>query len=268
MAGVRLPLATLAALVVPVVAGLAWMTVGGAPTAWIAVNALALVLALALATLLPLPRSQRGVLVLAGALVLGLWATALAGVPVEGVRRWIGLGPLRLHLGYLILPLLVTLAARLPARSGAALIVASLMATMLQPDRAATVALTASAAVLALTRRDGLSITALVIGLGACVAAIAQPDHLAPVRFVEGVQRDALTLNPAAGLALVAASLTPLLLLRRAKVAAAPLAAFLLAAGLMAFAGSYPAILIGYGAAPILGFGLALAALRCQSESQ
>jgi hypothetical protein len=33
----------------------------------------------------------------------------------------------------------------------------------------------------------------------------------------------------------------------------------------MAFAGPYPSILIGYGAAPILGFGLALAALRCQS---
>ena len=41
-----------------------------------------------------------------------------------------------------------------------------------------------------------------------------------------------------------------------------PLTAFMTAAGLMAFAGPYPSILLGYGAAPILGFGLALAALR------
>lgn len=263
MAGTRLPLATFAALVLPVVAGLAWMTLGGAPTGWIAVNALALVLAIALATLLPLPRTERGLLILAGALVLALWATALAGVPVEGVRRWVGIGPLRLHLGYLTLPLLIMVTARLPGLPALALLLAALGATVLQPDLAATVALTASMLVAAVQRLGVIGRIMAVSGLLACFYLLGRADTLAPVRFVEQVQSDAWAVQPAAGLALTLAGFAPLLLLRQA----APLAAFLIAAGLMAFAGPYPSILIGYGAAPVLGFGLALAALRCQRQS-
>ena len=263
MAGAPLPLATIAALVVPVSAGIGWMALAGASTVWLAVNALALALALALAWLLPLPCSQRGVLVLAGALALALWATALAGEPVEGVRRWVGIGPVKLHLGYLILPLLVMLTARLPSLPALALLLAALSATVLQPDLAATVALTASMLVAAVQRLGVIGWIMAVSSLLACSYLLGQPDTLAPVRFVEQVQSDAWAVQPAAGLALTLAGLTPLLLLRQA----APLAAFLIAAGLMAFAGPYPSILIGYGAAPILGFGLALAALRCQRQS-
>ena len=262
MAGTRLPLATLAALVVPVLAGLAWMTLGGAPTGWIEVNALALVFALALATLLPLPHTERGILILAGSLVLALWATGLAGVPVEGIRRWVGIGPVRLHLGYLTLPLLVMLTARLPGLPALALLIAALGATVLQPDLAATVALTASMLVAAVQRRGLIGLIMTISSLMACYYLLGQPDALAPVRFVEHVQRDAWVVQPAAGAILTLAGLAPLLLLRQA----APLAALLVAAGLMAFAGPYPSILIGYGAAPILGFGLALAALRCQMQ--
>lgn len=268
MASAPLPSVAITALAIPVVAGIAWLAVGNAPMAWIAVNALALVLAVALAFWLPLPRSERGALILAAAVVLAIWATALAGIPVEGVRRWIGIGPVRLHLGYLVLPLLMVLAWRLRSPAAVALLVAALGATVLQPDRAATVGLTAAAAVLALQRRDGPSVLAFAAGLAACFTVSQQPDDLAPVRFVEQVQSDAWAMHPAAGLVLTLAALTPLLLLRHTSAAAAPLAAFLTAAGLMVFAGPYPSILIGYGAAPILGFGLALAALRCQSQGR
>jgi len=264
MAGARLPVATIAALVVPVVAGLSWMAAGGAPMAWIAVNALALVLALAMAFWLPLPGSEHGVVVLAAALVLALWATALAGVSIEGVRRWVGIGQVRFHLGYLTLPLLIVLTARLPSLPALALLLAALGATVFQPDLAATVALAASMVIAAVQRQGVVGRILAVIGLLACSYLIGQPDTLAPVRFVEQVQSDAWAVQPAAGLALTLAGLAPLLMLRQA----APLAAFLVAAGLMAFAGPYPSILIGYGAAPILGFGLALAALRCQRQSQ
>ena len=263
MAGTPLPLASFAALVVPVAAGIAWMALGGAPVAWIALNAAALLAALAVAWGLPLPRSRRGVLVLAVALVLALWATALAGVPVDGVRRWIGIGPVRLHLGYLVLPLLVMLVARLPELQATALLVAALGATVLQPDLAATVALAASMIAAAIQRPGASGRIMAVTGLLACYYLLGRPDTLAPVPFVEHVQRDAWAVQPAAGLALTLAGLAPLLLLRQAP----PLAAFLVAAGLMAFAGAYPAILLGYGAAPILGFGLALAALRCHKQS-
>lgn len=262
MPGARsLPLTSAAALALPVLAGIGWMGAGGAPLAWLAVNGAALVLALALACWLPLRLSERGTLILGAALVLTLWATALFGIQVEGVRRWVGIGPVRLHLGYLVLPLLVVLAARLPSPPAAALLAAALAATVLQPDLAATVALAASIITAALQRRGDIARVLAGISLGACGYLLGQVDPLTPVRFVEHVQSDAWAMYPVIGAALTLLALSPLLLLRTAP----PLAAFLVVAGAMAFAGPYPSILIGYGAAPILGFGLALAALRCQS---
>ncbi len=263
--GRRLPsLAALAALIVPVIAGMGWLAATGAPIAWIAVNGVALLLALVLAVLLPVPKDERRMAVLAATLVAGLFVAALAGTAVDGVRRWVSLGAVRLHVGYLLLPLLVALAPRLPSTPATATLVLALLATLLQPDRATTMALVAALAKLAHVRRDRASFVGLIFAIAGGSAALVAPDPLAPVQWVEGVQREAWQASPIAGLALTLATLCPLLLLRQAPV----LAAFLVGAGLMAFAGPYPSILIGYGAAPILGFGLALAALRCQNQGR
>jgi len=253
-----------AALVLPVLAGIAWMAWVGAPTAWPAINAAALLVALACARWVPLPRKQSGQLFLAGALVALMALTALAGVELDGVRRWIALGPVRLHTGYLVLPLLVVLTSRLPSRPAALLLGAALLATLAQPDRAACYALAAAVCIHALHRRDWPAIGALVVAIASCIAVLTRADPLQPMRFVEGLQADALAANPLFGALLTLATLAPLALLRGGDRPAQPLAAFLLIAGLCAFAGPYPSVLIGYGAAPILGFGLALAALRAR----
>lgn len=256
--------APLAALALPVLAGLAWMAWAGAPTVWLAINAGALLAALAGALLLPMPPKQSGQLILAGTLVALLVLTALAGVELDGVRRWIALGPVRLHTGYLVLPLLVVLASQLPSRHAALLLGAALLATLAQPDRAACYALAAAVCIHTLHRRDWPGIGALVFALACCIAVLMRADPLQPVRFVEAVQSDALAVNPLFGALLVLVTLAPIVLLRGGSRPAQPLAAFLLIAGLCAFTGPYPSILIGYGAAPILGFGLALAALRAR----
>lgn len=254
----------MAALVLPVAAGLAWLAVSGAPMAWLAVNGGALLLALLLAVLLPIPQDERRAALLAASLVAALFATAIAGTSIDGVRRWVSLGPVSLHVGYLLLPMLAALTPRLPSAPAVALLVLALLATLLQPDRATTIALVAVLAALTHVRRDRASFVGLIVAIAGGSAAFVAPDPLAPVRWVEAVQRDAWQAAPIAGLALTLATLSPLLLLKQAPT----LTAFLLGAGLMAFAGPYPSILIGYGAAPILGFGLALAALRCQNQSR
>lgn len=256
--------APLAALALPVLAGLAWMAWAGAPTVWLAINAGALLAALAGALLLPMPPKQSGQLILAGTLVALLVLTALAGVELDGVRRWIALGPVRLHTGYLVLPLLVVLASQLPSRHAALLLGAALLATLAQPDRAACYALAAAVCVNAVQRRDWPAIGALLLAIACSIAVLARLDPLQPVRFVEGVQADALASAPLFGTLLTLATLAPLALLRGGDRRAQLLAAFVLVAGLCAFAGAYPSILIGYGATPILGMGLALAALRIQ----
>lgn len=257
-------IASVAALALPVLAGLAWMIWAGAPTSYVLVNSGALVIALACANWLPLPRVPQIRLVLASALVALMALTAFVGVELDGVRRWIALGPVHLHTGYLVLPLLAVLAGQLPSRPAALLLGAALLATLAQPDRAACYALAAAVCVNALQRRDWPAIAALVAALACCIAALSRLDPLQPVQFVEGVQADAVATAPLLGSLLILATLAPLALLRGGDRRAQLLAAFMLVAGLGAFAGAYPSILIGYGAAPILGMGLALAALRIQ----
>lgn len=254
---------TLLALAAPVIAGLGWMAWSGAPSTWLAINAGALFLAMTLALWLPLPRGENGQLALVAGAVVLLGLTLLGGAEVNGVRRWLALGPLRLHTGYLVLPLVVTLADRLPAKRAAIILFAAVLASALQPDRATSMALLAAIAVM-IVRRPQMPLAAtMAAALTGAVVTLDQSDPLQPVRFVEAVQADALAAQPVFGVLLVLLTFAPLLLLYRGRPAQ-PLVAFMLIAGLMAFAGPYPSILIGYGAAPILGFGLALAALRAR----
>lgn len=261
--GARLSaLSTAAGLVLPVLLGMIWLATSGAPLGWIATNGAALILGLAFAIRLPTPRQTKGTLLLAAALVALLFAVALAGKPVDGVRRWFSLGPVSLHAGYLLLPLLAALAGRLESVRAVALLLLAMLASLLQPDLAITAALGAGLAALAITRKDGAAYAGLALAIVGSVAALGTADPLATVRWVEGVQQEAWRMHPAAGAILAFVTLTPLLVLHRHGPESLPLAMFMTAAGMMAFAGPYPSILIGYGAAPILGFGLALAALR------
>jgi hypothetical protein len=251
-----------ASLAIPVLAGIIWMALGNAPTGYLLVNCGALVLALAAWKWLPQPRSLLGESGLALAMVAMLFATAFFGEDTDGVRRWFTLGPIRLHAGYLILPLLVVLTMRQRPAPAATLLIAALAICTLQPDRAAVLALAAATAARVVIVRDRFSFAAAIAALGAAIVVWSIPDPLASAPFVEQVLQDAWASSFAAGAALFAASLAPATLLIADDRAALPLVALMLAAGLAALLGAYPSVLIGYGAAPILGMGLALAALR------
>lgn len=252
------------ALAVPVAAGLIWMALTGAPQVYLLVNAGALVLALAAARWLPFDLSESKSVGLGVVLIALLMVTAIFGVEIDGVRRWLALGPLKLHIGYLVLPLLVVLTARVRSPIAAGLLIAALAICALQPDRATVLALSAVAIARVAMVRDRFAMVALIAATVALAVVWSFPDPLAPVRYVERVLQDAWAQSPAAGAALLLASLAPVILLRSQGRAALPLVAFVLAAGIASLIGPYPSVLIGFGAAPIIGLGLALAALRQQ----
>ena len=254
--------ALIAGLTGPVLIGLGWMAWAGAPRSYLAINAAALVLALASALWLRLPKGVPARLAMAGAALAAMALPLLIGPELDGVRRWIAFGPLRLHAGYLVLPLLVVLVARMPSLPTSAFLLAALALSMAQPDLATALGLSAAAAALALKRRDAVSLVAAASAAGALSYLARQSDPLEPVRFVEHVQSEAFAAQPAVGVVLGLAGLLPALWFRAGAAQALALGWFTLAAGLAAFIGNYPSILIGYGAAPILGTGLALAALR------
>ena len=100
------------ALGIPVLAGLAYLGLSGAPFVYIASNGLALVVALAATAFLRVRLSDRQCRILSVLLLLLLYVPLLTGPHLNGIARWLPLGPVALHAGALALPALVVLAAR------------------------------------------------------------------------------------------------------------------------------------------------------------
>jgi len=249
-------------LVLPAMGGLAYLYIFGAPGRLLAVNAAAL----GTATLWVLfgrtaaaPTLRLGI---AAALAAALFVPQVTGPGLGGVSRWIPAGPLVLHSGALFLPLLVVLAAQ-SARWGPVLLAAATFALAVQPDAASLLALALGSAVLAATSR---SLLFGLISAAALVAAVLtlSAGALEPQLYTEGVLAHVASQSLGGaivlGLLLLAA---PVLVLAAPapKPEAAALAAVMFGFGAMAILGPFPFPLIGYGASPILGFGVALGAL-------
>ena len=251
-------------LAVPTLGGLAYLAAFGAPARLIAVNAGALVLALLWAAWGRLPSGPKARLGLAAMTAGLMFLPALIGPEVGGVSRWLRAGPVLFHSGALLLPLLVLLAAQV-GRAGPALLAAATIALVIQPDAAMLAGLAAAGAVLAAAHRSvGF---ALVAAAGAGLAALTfGRGTLEPQVFTEDVLVQVWHSAPLAALALAALLFlaAPALLLRTGQIPSAEalaLAALLVTLGAMACLAPFPFPLIGYGASPILGFGLALSAM-------
>lgn len=265
MSAARLPLA---ACLLAILLGLLGLGMLGAPPMLLAVNGAAATIGLLLTVLVQRGKARAG----AGAVLLLLALLAaplLFGPEVDGVRRWLALGPLRLHVGMLVVPALMVIAAGLPARSAAGVVAAASLIAAVQPDLATALALASAAAAIAVVApRDPWRWLALLPAGGATLWCLLHRDALAPVRFVEGLWSDAAARAPLLLLAMLAAALlliaAPLLRWREEGGrlgAAAALSASVFGYMLASAIGAYPVPLFGGGASPIIGFLLAIALL-------
>jgi hypothetical protein len=257
-------------LVVPALAGFAYLAAFGAPARLIAVNAGALALAMAWVRLGRMPSGAAARLGLAAAVAALLFLPLVTGPEAGGVSRWLPGGPVQLHSGGLLLPLVTVLAAREPHWTGAALLALAGAALALQPDAASLLALGVASAVLAATTR---SIAYGIVGAAALGLATVTfgAGALEPQVFTEHVLPHVWQSAPPAALALAATLfIVPQALLvtdaRLPLAGARALAALLAGFGIAALLGPFPYPLIGYGAAPILGLGLALGATRSTAQ--
>ncbi len=255
----------LLALAIPVLCGTAWMATSGAPSHYPLVNLGALALALLLVAFARGPHTALSRHILLGALLVVMLCPLVIGPEIvstsgDRVVRWMPLGPLTLHTGMLATPALAVLAARNRILA-APILLAALFAALLQPDAATGFALTFAAIGLHHVTRDWK------VGL-VCIAAffasilMALAGEIAPQPFVERVLVEASLQSVALGIALALALLASFALVlfaipfsREVRFA---LAGTLFGFGVMALMSNYPTPFIGYGAAPILGFGLAL----------
>jgi hypothetical protein len=250
-------------LLLPGAGGLGYLAAFDAPVRLIAVNAGALALAAAWALWGRLPKGRSFRLALAALAVLALLLPLGLGPEAGGVRRWLPAGPLSLHTGSLLLPLVVVLAAR-EAWLGPALLALAGTALALQPDAAALLALGLATAVLAALRRS-LAYGLVALSALALVAATWEAGTLAPQLYTEGVLAHVAAVAPAGAALLAGLLFLAPLWFRLAEPQIAQdeglvLAGLLIGLSAAAVIAPFPFPLIGYGASPILGFGLALGA--------
>lgn len=250
-------------LAIPVAAGLAYLQIFGAPARYLAINAAALLTSIVIIAVMP----KIGVMtrrVLIAILLAVLFVPLLTGPSVSGVARWLPVGPFQPHAGMLAIPLLAVLCAEEPDHAPAVLSLA-LFATLLQPDMASAAALMLAAVGLCDATRDwryaAFSVVAFVVALVA-----AMRGELPAQPFVEHVIFAVARTDPLAALALLAALVISFYLMAGAVHGSQPsrkaLAGSLFGFSFAGLVSNYPSALIGYGAAPILGYGLALAAQR------
>ncbi|HEU0077381.1 MAG TPA: hypothetical protein VFQ76_07010, partial [Longimicrobiaceae bacterium] len=189
---------------------------------------------------------------------------------MQGVHRWVRLGPVRLHAAAVLLPLLLAALATLERARGwwASALVAAVvaLALLLQPDAAQATAFAAGSMVLLLPGAGGrLPRLAGLLPLPLlAVLASRRDDPLAPVPHVEEILGLAAGLGAGWGVA-AAASLAllpaPFLLAGRgagSRVGLA-LAAYVAVTCLAPLAGSFPVPVMGYGVSPIVGYLLGVA---------
>ncbi|WP_439471549.1 hypothetical protein [Brevundimonas sp.] len=244
--------------------GLVYMVMGNAPARYLMMNIGAFAFGLIALAILTLA-DGRGHLpgrLLAVGLGAVLLATSLLGVRVDGITRWLALGPLTIQPSMMILPLMVVLFARF--RDGLSLIgiAVAALALALQPDRGMAGALTAGIAVLAFTRPNRSVLAALACAAAGFAATLVQPDPSPALPFVDQILYSSFSLHPLAGVAVVLGSAlltVPVLAGRQAKapelaVFGAVWAALIAAAAL----GNYPTPLVGYGGSAVIGYLISL----------
>lgn len=183
-------------------------------------------------------------------LALVVVAATLLTPGVEGVHRWLPLGPVRLNASAALAPWLLAAALTSPGlRTLLALLLAQLV-HLAQPDAAQATALAVGALPVVLSGRTALGAGAATLLTALAAGAWLRDDPLQPVPYVEGILDLAWQSGPAwLAAALLALAVACLPLARRPAAVG-----YLAAATLCTFGGAFPVPLLGAGAAPVLGW--------------
>lgn len=263
-----LSLVYLAAPVPALVVGVLTMRLSGVPPSLWGQNVAAWVAGTALCLVLARPRrsaARHGWADVAAVLTLVALAATLLAPGMDGVHRWLPLGPVRLHAAAVLLPVLVVALDTVGRARGwwtsALVAAAAMLALFLQPDAAQATAFGAAAVVLLAARAEGRAARLACLGVVAALAVLTwtRRDPLAPVPYVEEIVGLAASLGTAWAVAAVVSLLLlplPFFVAGRgaARIVGMALGAYVAITAAAPFLGSFPVPVMGYGMSPIVGY--------------
>lgn len=183
-------------------------------------------------------------------------------------ERWLPIGPLKLYAAPLLLPSFIAACSVSMGRGSKhelitlAAVLGAALALALQPDASQALGLLVASVVVILQNqpgvyRFGLAVSPLVL---ITLWAFSLPDPLQPIPHVEEVFALGLAHSLLAGIAIIASAVALVAGLWLRSVAGprwlSAVAAYYGVLFLCSIVGITPAPLVGYGAGPILGFGL------------
>lgn len=253
--------------------GVAWMQQTGVPTAIYLQNVVAVVAGAAIAIYGVRRRASPAVGLAMTIVAIVLLLATLAADGVQGVHRWIRIGPLNIHVASVFIPLvLVELdrllrGARLALAFGVMLTVAAILA--LQPDAGQAVAFAGSCVTLLAIRvkRMGVAIGGVLALLALAGFSFLRSDPLPAVPYVEEIAirigRQGVVWQAAVVVAL--ALLIVPFIVRMPKVSpSAGLAVAIYVTLVIAAScwGNFPVPVLGFGMSPIIGYFAGWAWLR------
>ncbi|PGL70400.1 cell division protein [Bacillus sp. AFS055030] len=188
---------------------------------------------------------------------------------LDGVHRWIAIGPLRFNIALVLVPLiLIKLSSLIKSKPiwvtfGFALFFALLL--LFQPDASQLTAFTISISILFLTikKNKNIQILLLIVFILLMILSWSHLDQLAPVSYVE----DILSLVKEMGIGWLIIGLISLFILpmpfflsppTNAKPLSFSLGTYFLICILSSFFGNFPVPIMGYGTSPFIGYLIAI----------
>jgi hypothetical protein len=258
---------------------------GVAPSSWLR-NVVAWAVGGGLAWLVGRYGKPRGASAGAAVLTTAALIATLSGEGVDGVHRWLDVGPLQFNAAALFVPALIVGLCAIRITSPIGLVLTFSTATLLlaQPDASQLMSFAIAASIL-LARSGvapGWKTLGLLVAVGFVIAGWRRPDPLEPVAEVEQIFTMCLAVSPLlasiAGLALAAAASAPLSLFSStfssashpARDGAVALSAYFVSVSLAPFLGWFPVPLVGLGMSFPIGFWLAMGLLAhgCAAGSE
>lgn len=264
-----------ALLAVAATGGILAMLSSGVPVQRPVSNAAALGIGLLIAMTfvrLRMTQATAGWLLTAAVLLL---ASTLLTPGIDGVHRWLSLGPVTITVASIGIPVAIVLLGRaqMPLPSLLSAIAAVLAILVAQPDASQATAFAVGSAIL-LAQPGWRSLPVLLILAATAALAWTRPDPLAPVPEVEGIFTLVWTVSPllalVAALSLAAAAALPAIATRHGtdKRTGLALSACLAVACLAPALGAFPVPVVGYGMGFPIGFLLAFGMLLAPQPDQ